>query len=138
VGVKTVKEIQELFDIEQVLAKTMVADPVAVTNGELDPRVVSGVRVLDGKVVDWDTLIDLDKFNLTDCSLCVLGQTHGDYFTGLTSLWPRGEGRGDGEIARLGSQHGFSADGDDDYEQLERDWRKGISERQTLRAARNA
>jgi hypothetical protein len=42
-------------------------------------RVKRGVKLLDRKVPNWRSKIDLKEFDITHCAKCVLGQILGDF-----------------------------------------------------------
>ena len=46
-----------------------------------------GMALLDAKLPGWEEGIDLDKLDLWDCELCVLGQLFGDFVDGVLRLF---------------------------------------------------
>ena len=49
-------------------------------------RVLAGIQLLNKKVPDWRQKIDINKFDIRDCSQCVLAQIFGTYHLGVYFL----------------------------------------------------
>jgi hypothetical protein len=111
--------------IEQAIAESIVAAPSPEQDlTKIDDRVLAGVEFLDEHVSDWARKIEVDRFNLHSCELCVLGQLYGDYFYGRDMLL----GFDNQEQA---VRYGFySNDLDRDWDRLQEDWKTVISFRQ--------
>ena len=56
---------------------------------ELSERIAAGIAILDEAVPGWKKEIDCETLDLSDCSMCVLGQVYGTYNEGLTVLTKR-------------------------------------------------
>lgn len=72
----------------------------------LRERVIHGARVLDRFEPGWRERINLERFAITDCMDCILGQLFGDYIDGLNNLRERLPDR-DGDLA---AYFGFEVD----------------------------
>lgn len=88
--------------------------------GIIMKRVKAGAALLDRhwtRPQDWRNGIDLERLDITDLKLCVLGQLYGSYITGLTILQ-------DANGAYFaGWEAGFSGGGDVFAEHLTAVWR---------------
>ncbi len=53
-----------------------------------DDKVKAGVMLLDGYFgkQDWRSEIDIDRLQMDEVNLCVIGQLFGDYYRGLEKL----------------------------------------------------
>jgi len=85
-----------------------------------DSAIDKGIALLDAKVPEWCTKMQLDHLKLENPSSCVLGQVFGDYEHGLNTLKING-----------GADYGFAmshADYDDipAYGPLTRRWKQRI------------
>jgi hypothetical protein len=49
--------------------------------------VADAVRDLDAYAPDWRSRVDVDRLNMDDARLCVLGQVFGSWITGLIALY---------------------------------------------------
>lgn len=83
-----------------------------------ETEVARGTALLDEKVPGWRERISLDRFSITGCWECILGQLYGGYGEALRVL-----GFEDG-----GEACGFIwSEGADDYEELEAAWRRALA-----------
>lgn len=124
--------VAERFEIERVIAETIVADPPEKETPGINRRVLDGVAFLDERVPGWADKIDLDEFEITSVSCCVLGQLYGDYEQGCGTLFgyrsayssrPR-------DLGFLGA-YGAGDDAENvDYAVLQESWEAVIRERQ--------
>lgn len=63
--------------------------------------VVAGAEWLDETRPGWEQEIDLSSLFMADCSMCVLGQVFGNYFTGLNHV------NSDEDDISWSNKHGF-------------------------------
>jgi hypothetical protein len=103
-------------------------------NEEMRTRIVEsvkrGVALLDEKVPDWRSKIDLATLDMNDTDHCVVGQVTGDFFyTGMKRLFPATTPSTNWAAA---TEHGFYipddkvADTTEQHEALRDEWRKVI------------
>lgn len=59
---------------------------------EINDRVARGADLLSEKRPGWYDLINLDTLDISSVADCVLGQTYGDYGSGLIKLGVRAKG----------------------------------------------
>jgi hypothetical protein len=52
----------------------------------LEQRVQRGAQLLDEKVPDWRSKIDVERLDISDFRDCILGQLFGSYRTGLREM----------------------------------------------------
>lgn len=58
---------------------------------DLRAKVERGAKLLDEKLPEWRSKIDLDLLDISTATQCVLGQLFGDYRVGLSQLFWTGE-----------------------------------------------
>lgn len=98
-----------------------------VSEAWVKERVASGVEWLDENRPDWVDQINLDKFDIGDGCLCVLGQLYGDYWD---SPLIKKEYEGDhfgGDIRAY--ELGFNIVGTSQMDELQQEWVAVISAR---------
>lgn len=88
-------------------------------------RVAAGAVWLDETNPDWWRHIDLDRLDLVDACLCVLGQLHGNYWQATALHWNTRES----DAARLGFTAYPVGDGMDEFNELEAAWRDAVTDR---------
>jgi hypothetical protein len=94
-----------------------------VVSSKYDAAIDKGIALLDAKVPEWCTKMQLDHLNLQRPRSCVLGQIFGSYTKGLDAiLWIKGEDNRDANP----SDYGFDIDFDGVYLQLTRRWKQRI------------
>ena len=92
---------------------------------ETAERVANGVAWLDEHHPGWADRIDLDRFSIEACSLCVAGQL-GIWHTEIATGYQKGLGL----ARRLGMYAGDSIESQQEYRELAAEWRTVIRERQ--------
>ncbi len=84
--------------------------------GQFTNRVQRGITFLDGREPGWVDKIDLEEFQISNCTRCVLGQVFGAYNSALSEL-------GDAKPWDLG----FAlSNPDGDWDGLQAEWVKQI------------
>jgi len=136
---------RDRYQIDRVMAETIVAEPETPAEEERDPRVQRGVEWLDQHVPDWANLIKLKTFDIGNSSQCVLGQIYQEemdpygYALGKHDLEPIDE-------HTLGFNIYDSLDLDlheerpltsskEEWDALNNSWKQAIKERQKLTAS---
>lgn len=99
---------------------------MAVRKSPLRKYIENGARLLDERVPDWPTRIDLKKLKLGSPMFCVVGQLYGhSYYEGIVELGVEGDERFYGfdvlQKDALGTYY--------TYETLTLQWKKYIKER---------
>jgi hypothetical protein len=83
----------------------------------MEEAVKRGAALLDRSEPGWSGKIDLETLDLKSHTSCVLGQLHGEYSIGLSSLM----------ISRHGGYFGFYVSEDNEYPVLTDLWRQEIT-----------
>lgn len=91
---------------------------------EISLRVKTGAALLDVKVPDWATKIDLSTLQMKSACRCILGQIYGDYYTGEAAL-----NLLDDEMQVVGSGFDLTWREIDDFDLLQAAWVAEIKKR---------
>lgn len=51
-----------------------------------EPRIDTGIKLLDEKVPDWKNQIELGALDMSSCTECVLGQLYGHFSNGCRAI----------------------------------------------------
>lgn len=94
-----------------------------------DPAIDKGIALLDAKVPEWCTKMQLDHLKMGDGASCVLGQVFGDYDDGLIGLGlldPAASGYPDDTVYGFDLDDGRGAFSNENYGPLTRRWKQRI------------
>ena len=95
--------------------------------------VAAGSRWLDEHVPGWEQRIDLETLDVTNCTMCVLGQVYGDFIDGLKAAgkhWSQANSPCDADWPfRNGFAVGNTEQGWMGREELNAEWRAEIERR---------
>lgn len=93
----------------------------AWTEETIQERVDRGAALLDAEIPGWVQRIDLDRFRMSSCSRCILGQLFGSFENGLDELHLR---------SRVDSPEGFDiVTPEDEYAAFTAAWKQLIIRR---------
>ena len=74
----------EIKDTSSIWVSHSVAD-IQVPEA-MERNVIDGIHLLNTYISKWHTLIRLSQLNMSQTSLCILGQLYGDYARGIEQL----------------------------------------------------
>lgn len=95
----------------------------------IQQRVQNGIDLLDAKwPKDWRDRVNLETLDMTDCLLCVLGQTCGDYRDGRLRFELNLEDSIDNGFT--GGRVHVSQEGDE-FQELKTEWIRRLTEEAT-------